>query len=59
MAKSLNIDFDLCYQCSLCVAVCDDDALLLHPHILAVDADACTLCNDCVVACPTEALAIH
>jgi MinD superfamily P-loop ATPase len=58
MAKTLQIDNDLCYQCSLCVAVCDDDALLLHPHRLTVDDTLCTLCNDCVIACPTEALAL-
>ena len=58
MAKQLEIDSHLCYQCSLCVAVCDDDALLLHPHHLAVDREQCTLCNDCVIACPIEALAI-
>ena len=58
MARTLRIDSDLCYQCALCVAVCGDDALRLHPHRLAVDPERCTLCSDCTVACPTEALAI-
>jgi ferredoxin len=59
MSKRLEIDNRLCYQCSLCVAVCFDDALWLHPRHLSVDPEACTLCNDCVIACPTEALAIR
>jgi ferredoxin len=59
MARTLQIDHQLCYQCALCVAVCDDDALLLHPQRLSVSAESCTLCNDCVSACPTEALDIH
>ena len=59
MARKLQIDHHLCYQCSVCVAVCDDDALMLHPHGLDVTDDACTLCNDCVVACPTEALDVR
>jgi len=58
MSKQLIIDAHLCYQCSLCIAVCDDDALLLHPHRLDVDDALCTLCNDCVIVCPTEALVI-
>jgi ferredoxin len=58
MSPQLLIDQELCYQCSLCVAVCADDALLLHPHFLSVDLGLCTLCADCTIACPTSALCL-
>ena len=58
MDTRLAISPMLCYQCAACVAVCGDDALLLHPHHLSVDDEACTCCSDCVVVCPAGALTL-
>lgn len=56
--KRLVIDYDLCFSCGACVAVCPPDSLFLLDIHLTVDHNTCTRCDRCVAMCPVHALSL-
>lgn len=43
-------------ECSICIDICPENAMVFDRSRLTLDADACTACAACVGGCPTEAL---
>ncbi|WP_456323871.1 4Fe-4S binding protein [Hydrogenimonas sp.] len=43
-------------ECSLCIDICPEDAMVFDRARLTLDADRCTGCAACMGSCPTEAL---
>jgi NADPH-dependent glutamate synthase beta subunit-like oxidoreductase/NAD-dependent dihydropyrimidine dehydrogenase PreA subunit len=54
---------DLCSGCSVCVAVCPNDALQLvksdSGRVAEIDVLKCKRCGICSAACPTDAISIQ
>ncbi len=43
-------------ECSICIELCPEKAMVFDRSRLTLDPDACTACAACVGSCPTEAL---
>ncbi|MBX3066680.1 MAG: 4Fe-4S dicluster domain-containing protein [Anaerolineae bacterium] len=55
----VTVDYDRCFYCGACVAVCLSDALFLNNMILSVDSTTCTRCERCTACCPAHALSLQ
>ncbi len=52
------VDYDLCYSCGACVAVCPPDSIFLDNLHLTIDDSTCTRCERCTLMCPVHALSM-
>jgi coenzyme F420-reducing hydrogenase beta subunit len=56
--KVLKFDADKCCGCTVCIGVCEDNALSLQSSdfddSIGIDANKCTLCGVCVKICPVK-----
>lgn len=55
----LAVNYERCYYCGACVAVCLSDALFLNNMILTIDQTSCTRCERCLTTCPAHALLLN
>lgn len=53
--KCLRSDFAK-NECSVCIELCPEKAMVFDRAKLTLDAEACTACAACIGSCPTEAL---
>ena len=56
--RRVVVDYDLCFFCGACVAVCPPDSIFLDNTHLSIDHDTCTRCERCTHVCPVYALAM-
>ncbi len=56
--RHVLVDYDLCYSCGACVAVCPPDSIFLDNMHLKIDDETCTRCERCTVMCPVHALSM-
>lgn len=54
--RHVVVDYNLCYSCGACVAVCPPDSIYLDNLLLTIDNETCTRCERCTVMCPVHAL---
>ncbi|MBL7968061.1 MAG: nitroreductase family protein [Prolixibacteraceae bacterium] len=57
----INIDYELCNTCGLCVKVCKDFSLEIEDKKLVVSNSpvfGCIACGQCMAVCPTGAITI-
>ena len=52
----IEIIYDQCGNCGVCVAVCPENVLHLGMVMLCADDDECTGCKRCIISCPADAL---
>ena len=52
------IDYDKCYGCGACIALCPVNVLDLENRLAIVDEKNCTHCELCIPSCPVFALDI-
>jgi nitroreductase/NAD-dependent dihydropyrimidine dehydrogenase PreA subunit len=58
---TLNIDYDLCNACGLCVKVCKDFSLVMEDKKLVINdypVFGCIACGQCMAVCPTGAITV-
>ena len=57
----IEIDFEKCTGCGLCVKACPADAIVLDnkkPRMQPPGINECMGCGDCVPICPAEAVTL-
>lgn len=54
----VEVDYNVCYFCGGCVAVCPPDSIFLENAFLHIDHETCTRCERCVKICPVHALSM-
>jgi len=56
----LNIDYDKCTTCGLCVASCPNDVLVIeNERVIYKDREQCTFCLRCLNFCPQGAITFN
>lgn len=55
--KLVTINIDECIECSACVDICPNDAII-EDDVLHIDQDLCMNCPDpaCALVCPADAI---
>jgi heterodisulfide reductase subunit A-like polyferredoxin len=54
----LNIDFDLCVGCGMCLKHCPLDALQIVDKKVSIDRNICGICGACEDVCPKKCITI-
>lgn len=57
--RHVAVDYNLCYSCGACVAVCPPNCITIENLHLTVDDTTCTRCERCTVMCPVQALTME
>ncbi len=47
---------DLCNACTLCVAACEEQALVMDGPLPVRDSGKCNYCGECIKVCPMDAM---
>lgn len=58
MADPIQVNFEKCTGCGLCVKACPFAAVVVSDKKAKI-GDGCTLCSGCVQVCPAEAITIE
>jgi len=45
-----------CISCTLCVKICEEDAIKIQDNIAIIDYEKCTNCLKCINKCPVKAI---
>jgi ferredoxin len=61
IGQDVSRNYDKCYHCGACTAVCPTGALYIRrPDFeVAFDPEKCSACELCVAACPARAMEVH
>ncbi len=61
LAKRIDRDDDLCWNCGECVSICPVGCFVLDPETFKVTLDnsKCIACGSCLNACSVHSLSLH
>lgn len=51
-----ELDDDKCTACGMCVAACEEKALIMVDNLPVRDLNKCNYCGDCIKVCPVDAM---
>jgi len=54
--QPIEVDYQICLVCGICVGICPANAMFLGNDRLNISKELCTRCGRCVQICPVRAL---
>jgi len=54
--NSVNIDYNKCIGCGICVPLCPMEAILIKDNKAVIEYSKCRGCKMCIRVCPKKAI---